>query len=37
VAPPDDGFFEQVRFLGGMGDIDWTQEWTSFLQDVDLQ
>jgi len=20
VAPPDDGFFEQVRFVGGMGD-----------------
>lgn len=37
VAAPDDGFFEQVDFLGGMGDVDWTQEWTSFLQDVDIQ
>ncbi|MEI9811402.1 MAG: hypothetical protein WDO18_01435 [Acidobacteriota bacterium] len=37
VAPPDDGFFEPARFIGGMGDYDWTQEWTSFLQDVDIQ
>ncbi len=37
VAPPDDGFFEQVNFVGGIGDVDWTKEWTSFLQDVDIQ
>jgi hypothetical protein len=37
VSPADDGFFEQVRFIGGMGDVDWTQEWTSFLQDSDIQ
>ena len=37
VAPPDDGFFEPARFVGGMGDVDWTLEWTSYLQDVDIQ
>jgi hypothetical protein len=37
VAAPDDGFFDQVRFIGGMGDEDWTREWTSYLQDVDIQ
>ena len=37
VAPPDDGFFDQsAKFLGGIGDEDWTQEWTSFLVDSDL-
>ena len=37
VAPPDDGFFDQsAKFLGGIGDIDWTEEWTSFLTDQDI-
>ena len=37
VAPPDDGFFDQsAKFVGGMGDDDWTQEWTSFLVDADI-
>lgn len=37
VAPPDDGFFDAVDFIGGIGDEDWTEEWTSFLQDSDLK
>ena len=37
VAPPDDGFFDQAaRFIGGIGDENWTEEWTSFLQDSDI-
>lgn len=37
VSAPDDGFFDQdVTFTGGMGDEDWTEEWTSFLLEVDL-
>jgi hypothetical protein len=38
VQPPDDGFFDQsARFIGGMGDEDWTQEWTSWLVETDIQ
>lgn len=37
VNPPDDGFFEQVRFIGAFGDVDWTQGWTSWLVDSDIQ
>ncbi|MFN7919706.1 MAG: hypothetical protein U0Q16_06395 [Bryobacteraceae bacterium] len=37
VAPPDDGFFDTVNFIGGIGDDDWTEEWTSFLNDPDIQ
>lgn len=37
VQPPDDGFFDQsAQFLGGMGDFDWTEEWTCFLIDSDI-
>jgi hypothetical protein len=37
VQPPDDGFFDQTaQFVGAMGDIDWTEEWTSFLVDKDI-
>jgi hypothetical protein len=37
VQPPDDGFFDQsARFLGAMGDEDWTQEWTNFLVESDI-
>jgi len=37
VQPPDDGFFDQsARFLGAMGDEDWTEEWTSFFVESDL-
>jgi hypothetical protein len=37
VQPPDDGFFDQsAQFVGAMGDVDWTEEWTSFLVDKDI-
>ena len=37
VSPPDDGFFDQIaRFIGGIGDVDWTEEWTSFLVETDV-
>jgi len=37
VSAPDDGFFDQTAtFIGGMGDEDWTEEWTSFLVESDL-
>ena len=37
VQPPDDGFFDQtVTFVGGIGDEDWTQEWTSWLVETDI-
>ncbi|MBI4903631.1 MAG: hypothetical protein HY820_08350 [Acidobacteria bacterium] len=38
VQPPDDGFFDQsARFLGGIGEEDWTEEWTSWLVESDIQ
>ncbi len=37
VNAPDDGFFDQVRFTGAFGDTDWTQGWTSWLVDSDIQ
>ncbi len=37
VNAPDDGFFDQVRFIGAFGDTDWTQGWTSWLVDADIQ
>jgi hypothetical protein len=37
VSAPDDGFFDQTAtFIGGIGDEDWTEEWTSFLVENDL-
>jgi hypothetical protein len=37
VQPPDDGFFDQsARFIGGMGQEDWTEEWTMFLVEGDI-
>lgn len=37
VQPPDDGFFDQsARFLGGMGDEDWTEEWTFWVIETDI-
>jgi hypothetical protein len=37
ISPPDDGFFDQTaRFIGGMGDEDWTEEWTSFFVESDV-
>ncbi len=38
VAPPDDGFFDQsAKFIGGIGDEDWTEEWTSYLNEPDVK
>ena len=38
VSPPDDGFFDQsAKFIGGIGDDDWTEEWTSYLLDPDIK
>ncbi|MBY0503839.1 MAG: hypothetical protein K2X03_08010 [Bryobacteraceae bacterium] len=38
VQPPDDGFFDQTaNFLGGIGDDDWTVEWTSWLVEEDIR
>jgi hypothetical protein len=37
VAPPDDGFFDQsAQFIGGIGDVNWLEEWTSFLVETDI-
>ena len=37
VSAPDDGFFDQTAtFIGGIGDEDWTEEWTNFLVENDL-
>jgi len=37
VSAPDDGFFDQsATFIGGIGDDDWTEEWTSFVVEADL-
>jgi hypothetical protein len=37
VAAPDDSFFDQTaKFIGGIGDVDWTEEWTSWLNEPDL-
>jgi hypothetical protein len=36
-TPPDDGFFDtSVGFIGAMGDEDWTEEWTNFLEEADV-
>jgi len=32
ATPPNDGFFESVDFIGGMGGTDWTQGWTNYTQ-----
>ncbi len=38
LQPPDDGFFDQwATWAGGFGDVDWTEEWTTFHQEQDLQ
>lgn len=37
VSAPEDGFFDQsAKFIGGIGDEDWTEEWTSFLVETDI-
>ncbi len=38
TQPPDDGFFDQwATWIGGMGDYDWTEEWTIFHQEQDIR
>jgi len=38
IQPPDDYFFDQTAtFIGGIGDWNWTEEWTNFLQDFDIK
>ena len=38
VAPPDDGFFDQwATWAGGMGSVNWTEEWATFIQEQDLK
>jgi hypothetical protein len=38
ISAPDDGFFDQnAKYVGGIGDEDWTEEWTSFLVDSDIR
>lgn len=38
VQPPDDGFFDQwATWSGAFGDINWTEEWTCFIQEQDLR
>jgi hypothetical protein len=38
VQPPDDGFFDQwATWAGAFGDENWTEEWTTFHQEQDLQ
>ncbi len=38
VQPPDDGFFDQwAVWSGAFGDINWTEEWTNFIQEEDLR
>jgi hypothetical protein len=37
IVPPDDGFFDSVDFIGGIGDENWIEEWTSFIQDSDMK
>jgi hypothetical protein len=38
LQPPDDGFFDQwATWIGGFGDYDWTEEWTTFIQEGDLR
>ncbi|MCW5981864.1 MAG: hypothetical protein KIT09_27515 [Bryobacteraceae bacterium] len=37
VQPPDDGFFDQwATWSGAFGDVDWTEEWSNFLQEQDI-
>jgi hypothetical protein len=37
IQPPDDGFFDQwATWIGAFGDYDWTEEWSSFLDENDL-
>ncbi|GAB4358475.1 MAG: hypothetical protein OHK0021_02740 [Bryobacter sp.] len=36
--PPDNGFFDQwANWIGGMGEVNWTEEWTIFHQEQDIR
>ena len=38
VQMPDDGFFDQdANFIGAFGDVDWTKEWTYWVNEEDIQ
>jgi hypothetical protein len=38
ALPPDDGFFDQwATYIGAFGDVNWTEEWTTFLQEADTR
>ena len=38
LLPPGEGVLGQdARYLGAMGEIDWTEEWTNFIQESDLR
>lgn len=38
VQPPDDGFFDQwANYIGAFGEVDWTEEWTTWAQEEDLK
>ena len=38
IQPPDDGFFDQsARWSGAFGDVDWTEEWTTWIQESDIR
>ncbi|MEJ7607478.1 MAG: hypothetical protein WKF37_14735 [Bryobacteraceae bacterium] len=38
IQPPDDGFFDQTaNFIGAFGEVNWTEEWASFLQEQDIR
>ncbi len=38
IRPPADGFFDQwANYIGAFGDVDWTEEWTNFIQEQDIK
>ena len=38
LLPPDEGALGQdARYLGAMGDVDWTEEWANFIQESDVR
>lgn len=38
IQPPDDGFFDQwAHWIGGIGPVNWTEEWATFVQEEDMR
>jgi hypothetical protein len=38
IQPPDDGFFDQsAKYIGAFGELNWTEEWTTFVQEQDMK